>query len=70
MVEIVDLELLYLLSQCCHGFNYYQKLYTEFMLNLPDCESKLYRVYTGAPFVGIARWSVPRIGQGHLEVKW
>ena len=27
-------------------------------------------VYTGAPIVGIARWSVPRIGQGHLEVKW
>ena len=26
--------------------------------------------YTGAPIVGIARWSVPRIGQGHLEVKW
>ena len=26
--------------------------------------------YTGAPTVGIARWSVPRIGQGHLEVKW
>ena len=26
--------------------------------------------YTGAPVVGIARWSVPRIGQGHLEVKW
>ena len=28
------------------------------------------RYYTGAPIVGIARWSVPRIGQGHLEVKW
>ena len=27
-------------------------------------------IYTGAPIVGIARWSVPRIGQGHLEVKW
>ena len=26
--------------------------------------------YTGAPIVGIAPWSVPRIGQGHLEVKW
>ena len=26
--------------------------------------------YTGAPIVWIARWSVPRIGQGHLEVKW
>ena len=26
--------------------------------------------YTGVPIVGIARWSVPRIGQGHLEVKW
>ena len=26
--------------------------------------------YTGAPIVGIARWSVPGIGQGHLEVKW
>ena len=25
---------------------------------------------TGAPIVGIARWCVPRIGQGHLEVKW
>ena len=23
--------------------------------------------YTGALIVGIARWSVPRIGQGHLE---
>ena len=32
------------------------------------CWKKLY--YTGAPIVGIARWSVPRIGQGHLEVKW
>ena len=27
-------------------------------------------LYTGAPIVGIARWSVPRTGQGHLEVKW
>ena len=27
-------------------------------------------LYTGAPIVGIARWSVPRFGQGHLEVKW
>ena len=26
--------------------------------------------YTAAPILGIARWSVPRIGQGHLEVKW
>ena len=25
--------------------------------------------YTGAPIVEIARWSVPRIGQGPLEVK-
>ena len=28
------------------------------------------RIYTGALIVGIAQWSVPRIGQGHLEVKW
>ena len=26
--------------------------------------------YTGAPIVGIARWSVPGVGQGHLEVEW
>ena len=32
--------------------------------------SRSRRSYTGAPIVGIARWSVPRIGQGHLEVKW
>ena len=27
-------------------------------------------LYTRAPIVGIPRWSVPRIGKGHLEVKW
>ena len=26
--------------------------------------------YTRAPIVGIGQWSVPKIGQGHLEVKW
>ena len=31
---------------------------------------KLNLRYTGAPIVGIARWSVPRIGKCHLEVKW
>ena len=38
---------------------------------MPSCISKLPQIiYTGAPIVGIARWSVPRIGQGHLEAKW
>ena len=27
-------------------------------------------IYTRAPIVGIAWWSIPRIGQGYLEVKW
>ena len=36
---------------------------------LLDSRLLIYK-YTGAPIVGIARWSVPRIGQGHLEVKW
>ena len=30
--------------------------------------SVILQYYTGAPIVGIAPWSVPRIGQGHLEV--
>ena len=32
---------------------------------VPYCFSE----YNEAPIVGIARLSVPRIGQGHLEVK-
>ena len=37
---------------------------------IADTTPKAVFYYTGAPVVGIARWSVPRIGQGHLEVKW
>ena len=39
------------------------KIFRQYCRNIPW-------TYTGAPIVGIARWSVPRIGQGHLEVKW
>ena len=41
----------------------------SYNLNLSSTLSWCFMKYTGAPIVGIARWSVPRIGQGHLEVK-
>ena len=49
---------------------YYEgvKIYIALPTEVKSCER--IEQYTGAPIVGIARWSVPRIGQGHLEVKW
>ena len=45
------------LSIATHSANFFFRVTIEFN-------------YTEALIVGIARWSVPRIGQGHLEVKW
>ena len=43
---------------------------TSYDINFTSLFCDFLQQYTGAPIVGIARWSVPRIGQGHLEVKW